>query len=137
MKDPTTASEWMVVARERGADAEAMLPERATSIGPVYMAGYAIECSIKAYLQKAGIPRPASGRDGHNLRGLWKAAGFRLSDLKDPYGHKSFFVETWTTDLRYQRQCPDSAEDSEALLKAAKELVGWLNAAIKRTRRTR
>jgi len=114
-----------------------MLPERAASVGPVYMIGYAIECSIKAYLQSKGIPRPANGRDGHNLRALWKTAGFRLSDLKDEQGYKSFFIETWTTDLRYQHRCPAAMQDAEALMEAAKGLVGWLQARVKRARRAR
>jgi len=32
------------------------------------MAGYAIECSLKAYLQREGKPFPTSGSEGHNLK---------------------------------------------------------------------
>jgi len=135
MNDPSTTEEWMIVARERGADAEAMLPSRAVSIGPVYMVGYAIECAIKGHLQHRGIRRPASGQEGHNLKGLWKQAGFCFSDLKDPIGPKSFFIEQWSTDFRYQTNCPPNTPNSEELVKAAKEIVGWIQAQIKRQRR--
>lgn len=134
MQDPSTVEQWLAVARERGLDASAMLPARETSIGPAYMAGYAVESAIKALLQARGTPRPTSGRAGHNLRALWRAADFRLSDLNDPDGHRSFFLQDWTTDLRYQSEPPDGADDQAALVKAAQGLVGWLHARIKRQR---
>jgi hypothetical protein len=43
---PNTAQDWITVANERAADAEAMLSSRQDSVGPVYMVGYAIECSL-------------------------------------------------------------------------------------------
>ena len=135
--EPSTTKEWMDVARERGADAVAMLPNRSSSVGPVYMAGYAIECSIKAFLQENGIPRPTKGGQGHNLCGLWHVAKFRLADLRDPTGRRAFFFEEWTTDLRYQIHCPAKTADSAALVAAAKGLVGWIQSQIKRQRRPR
>ena len=50
---PNTAQEWLTVANERAADAEAMLRSRPNSIGPVYMAGYAIECTFMAHLHES------------------------------------------------------------------------------------
>ena len=134
MQDPSSASDWMAVARQRGADAKAMLPERAESVGPSYMAGYAIECAVKALLQARGTPRPASGRAGHNLRALWAAAGFRQSDIKDSSGHQSFYLDVWTTDMRYQSQPPIGADDQAALVAAAGRIVGWLHAQARRAR---
>ncbi len=136
MNNPSTSEEWMTVARERGADAEAMLPSRADSIGPAYMVGYAIECAIKGYLQQQGISRPPSGREGHHLRGIWKQAGFCLRDLNDPVGTKSFFIEHWSTDFRYQTACPNMP-NSDELVKAAKDIVRWVQAQIKRQKRRR
>jgi len=135
MNDPSTTEEWMTVARERGADAEAMLPTRTASIGPVYMAGYAIECAIKGYLQHKGMPRPTSGQDGHNLKGLWKKAGFHFTDLKDPDGSKAFFIQQWSTDFRYQANITQDVSSSADLVNAAKKVAGWIQAQIKRQRR--
>ncbi|MEB3830617.1 hypothetical protein [Phormidium sp. CCY1219] len=68
--EPTTADDCSAVANERAADAEAIAKCRPTSVGSVYIAGYAIECSLKALLQKRGIPTPTSGALGHNLHKL-------------------------------------------------------------------
>lgn len=137
MNNPSTSDEWMTVARERAIDAEAMLPSRADSIGPAYMVGYAVECAIKGFLQYKGIPRPPSGQEGHNLRGMWRQARFRLGDLKDPVGTKSFFIEQWSTDFRYQTACPPNTPNSDDLVRAAKGIVGWIHAQIKRQKRRR
>ncbi len=134
MNDPTTTEEWMTVARERGADAEAMLPTREASVGPVYMAGYAVECAVKGYLQHRGIPRPRGGQGGHNLKGLWKQAGFRLADLRDADGSKSFFIEQWSTAYRYQANIPQNIPKSGDLIIAARRLARWLQAQTKRER---
>lgn len=60
---PTTAENWMAVANDRAMDAEAIEEKQPNSVGSVYMAGYAIECSLKALLQKRGIPTPTFGKD--------------------------------------------------------------------------
>lgn len=134
MNDPATVQEWFDVARERGEDATSMLSDRVTSIGPVYMVGYAVESALKAYLHRKGIPRPATGQSGHDLRALWKATRFRLSDIKDNSGCATYFIETWTTALRYQAYLPDGTPDSGALVRAALRLVGFITCQTKRTR---
>jgi hypothetical protein len=134
---PTTASDWISVANERAADADTMKTTRCTSIGCVYMAGYAIECSLKALLQSKGTAFPRHGQEGHNLRGLWETSGFRLSDLSDSTGAKAFFIENWDTSLRYELTCDSSLTISE-LVDGAKHLTGWIQNQIRRnqTRRT-
>jgi len=127
---PNTSQEWIEVARERAADAE-MLKQRLNSVGAVYMAGYAIECSLKAYLQREGKPFPTSGSEGHNLKGLWKASGFRFCDLPDTAGEKTFYIEYWNTALRYESvyHFPVPLEE---LVKGAQELTGWIQRQIRR-----
>ena len=134
--DPASADGWIVIARERGADAAAMLPQRQDSTGPVYMAGYAIECALKAYLTDRGIARPAGGRTGHDLRGLWKTSGFRLADLNDPQGTKSFYVEGWSTDLRYRHRL-DTPRSTAEMVEGARVLSSWIQMRLKRPRRRR
>lgn len=131
---PTTAGGWIAVANERAADAEAMKTQRATSVGPVYMAGYAIECSLKALLQRQGKSFPSYGQEGHNLRGLWEASGFRLSDLHDLNGTKAFFIRQWSTDLRYESSLVGSLQVAE-LVDGARDLTGWIQARVRRSRR--
>ncbi len=130
---PNTAQEWIAIAQERAADAEAMKTSRCTSVGSVYMAGYAIECSLKALLQSKGTPFPKHGNEGHNLRGLWEASNFRVSDLNDSKGTKAFFLQDWNTALRYELSCASSLEVTE-LVDGAKELTSWIQTRIRRSK---
>lgn len=131
---PTSAEAWIAVAQERAADASALLREREQSAGSVYFAGYAIECSLKAFLQRSGKPFPTSGGAGHDLRALWSHSGFRLRDIGDESGAKSFFVQTWSTDLRYTVD-PNFPCATTDLVTAAKQLSGWLQAQTRRWRK--
>jgi len=135
-RGPNTTEEWLFVARERAQDGSAMMVARPTSAGAVYMMGYGIECSLKGFLRSQSRPFPTSGRAGHNLRALWEVAGFRLSDLNDHNGAKTFYIECWSTDLRYEADLPSSTSP-EVLLQAAGELVGWIQKMARRTRRAR
>ena len=129
---PTNVEDWLNIAKERAADAEAMKTQRCTSIGCVYMAGYAIECSLKALLQNLGIPFPKHGQEGHNLRKLWEMSGFRLTDLHDPTCSKTFFIENWDTSLRYELTCESSLSVTE-LVDGAKQLTGQIINKIRRS----
>jgi HEPN domain len=131
-----TENEWSSLARERAADAEAMATVRVTSIGCVYMAGYAVECSLKAFLQSQGKSFPTSGRDGHNLRKLWETSGFRLSDISDTAGAKAFFIAQWDTSLRY-KLAYDSSLTIEELVSGARLLTGWIQSQVRRRPRRR
>jgi hypothetical protein len=133
---PTSAEDWLDVGRERAADADALLRARQASAGPVYLAGYAIECSLKAYLQSAGKSFPSSGGAGHDLRRLWRQTGIRLGDLGDESGAKAFFVQDWTTALRYEA-APDFPCPSDELVKAAGQLCGQIQNRMRRQLQTR
>jgi hypothetical protein len=132
-RGPHSAEAWVEVAGARAADAQAMLAVRAGSTGPVYMAGYAIECSLKALLRARNQPFPTGGSAGHDLRGLWEASGFRLSDLNDANGAKTFFIERWSTDLRYDTAM-DTQMSTHDLLSGAGDLTGWIQTRVKRAR---
>ncbi|MDY6806195.1 MAG: HEPN domain-containing protein [Cyanobacteriota bacterium] len=133
--EPTTAADWMAVADERLADAEAILKERPDSVASVYMAGYAIECALKALLQKRGIASPSYGREGHDLRGLWSAANLNFSANQDPQGTQTFFFEEWNTALRYEKFLPSkSGLKQQELLKGARRLKGWIYLQINRSK---
>jgi hypothetical protein len=129
-----TPPEWIQVANERAADAQALQPHRGQSTGPVYMAGYAVECALKAYLVRNGIPFPSGGSGGHDLRGLWARSGFRLFDIKDSTGAKSFYLQSWSTDLRYQ-VAYDSGITTAELVNGACALMSWLMTQTRRGRR--
>ena len=132
-RGPNSVEDWLSVATERGDDARANLNMRPGSVGPVYLAGYAIECSLKALLRAKGKPFPASRSAGHDLQGLWEACGFRLSDLRDSNGAKDFFIEEWSTDLRYETTPPERLPAQE-LLTGAGDLTGWIQTRVRRER---
>jgi hypothetical protein len=134
---PTSPQGWISLANERAADAEAINKERPNSVGCVYMAGYAIECSLKALLQSKGKEFPKHGREGHHLVGLWKKSGFKLSDLEDNKGNQTFFLEQdkWNTALRYESSFPSSCGLEIAdLIAGAKLLTGKIQTQVRRSK---
>lgn len=134
MAQPRSYQDWFNVALERANDADAILGGRPSSVGPVYMAGYAIECALKGYLRRKGVAFPTSGSSGHDLRALWKQAGFQLRDLRDSRGHRAFFVNQWSTDMRYETSqgFDPSAKD---LVKAARQLSKYIRTEARRRHR--
>jgi hypothetical protein len=130
---PTSSDGWLDVARERASDADALLGARDQSAGSVYFAGYAIECSLKALLQRSGKAFPTAGGAGHDLRGLWLQSGFRLGDISDASGAKTFFVESWSTDLRYE-VAPSLPGSTSELVGDARQLSSWIQTQIRRQR---
>jgi hypothetical protein len=101
--------------------------------GALYMAGYVVECKLKDLLSRSGIPFPRSGQAGHDLRGLWEAAGLRRTDLQ---GHKRAFLDYWNTSIRYSSQV-DSPHDPADLLKGAMDLASMVNIRIRYARSSR
>ncbi len=133
---PYTAQEWLSVANKRAIDAEAICKNDPNSVGSVYMIGYAIECSLKALLQKKGIPFPLSGSRGHNLKNLWGDSGYRLSDIRDNNGTKTFFLEKWDTSYRYETSLRVSLGlEIKELMEGAKQLNGWIQTQVSRAKR--
>lgn len=134
---PDQAEDWIEVARERAADAEALVESRADSVACVYLAGYAIECSLKAYLQRKGAKVPTGGPKGHDLKQLWAATGFKHRDLADPDGSRSYFLQSWSTSLRYEKVLEEDAWTSDELVRGARSLSAWLQTRAKRRKRRR
>ncbi len=99
---PITVKDWLEIANQRAIDAQAIHQHQLSSVGAVYMAGYAIECSLKALLQHQGIEYPKKGRQGHDLKNLWRSSPFQFSDLQDDRGTQTFFLEQWNTQILHQ-----------------------------------
>jgi HEPN domain-containing protein len=133
--EPSTPEKWVEVANERAQDAR-ILSGGNRSLGAVYMAGYSIECYLKAYLQKNGISQPPRGKEGHNLRGLWNTAGFRVSDLNDSDGSQAYFISRWDTQLRYQAVL-ESNHSPNDLMRGAKKLAGLIQKRLRSSARRR
>ena len=99
-------------------------------LAAIYMAGYAVECGLKALLQRRGKRFPRSGAEGHHLRGLWEATGLKLDDVR---GYRRLFMDFWTTDLRYEHSLPDGT-DFESLYQGSVELVGYIQKRIRESK---
>lgn len=128
--NPTTSKQWMEVGNQRAADAIAIHSKREHSVGSFYLVGYAIECSLKAYLLTRGTPVPTQGRAGHDLKELWRASQLRLQDLSDNDGCKAFYLFSWSTNYRYCLVFQGPPQDT--LIKRAKELTGWIQTLVRR-----
>lgn len=126
---PSTPEKWVEVAKERSQDAQSLYNMK-RSLGAVYMAGYSIECYLKAYLQKYGKSQPPRGNEGHNLRGLWFAAGFRISDLTDSGGNQTYFIDSCDTGLRYQTAL-GSGLSADDLIRGAQKLTGLIQKRLR------
>ncbi|MGW1146162.1 hypothetical protein ACWD6I_14130 [Streptomyces sp. NPDC002454] len=119
-------SNFNEVANLRAAEAQ-VLAESKKTLGAVYLTGYVVECRLKHFLHLNGISFPRSGREGHNLRGLWQSAGFTK-----PYGHASLFIDHWDTELRYKVALP-AGVDAEDLLRGGQRLAGWVATRVRQT----
>lgn len=129
---PVTIDDWLEVATERAADAEAILATRRTSIGSVYLVGYGIECCLKAFLKASGRPFPQAGATGHNLTALWKSSGLRKSDIGGHGGCNTFYLESWNTALRYSGELDAGGITHEELVQGAKRITGWVSQQTRR-----
>ena len=131
---PQSWQDWLVIAQHRAEDARTLL-SCSQGIGAVYMAGYAVGCSLKALMLRLGKPFPTSGSGGHDLRALWNASGFRMCDLgPDQKGAKTYFVDCWSTSLRYEQHLGSETLPAMELVNGAAQISGFLHTQVKRHR---
>lgn len=126
---PETVQDWLEVASDRARDASALRGQE-RHLAAIYMLGYAVECTLKAHLVLLN-KRPPTGRAGHDLRGMWEEAGFKRNDLS---GVRRWFIDQWTTDLRYEKELPGNS-DPEELYKAGIHVVGFLQTRLRWNKR--
>lgn len=98
--------------------------------GALYLAGYVIECKLKNLLSRSGKSFPRSGQAGHDLLGLWEAAGLRRNDLA---GHKRAFLDYWSTSIRYT-SAVNSPHSPADLFSGAIDLAGIVTHRIRYVR---
>ncbi len=131
---PANKEEWLEVAEARSRDAKTLKDSPLCAIAAVYMAGYAVESSLKAYCVQQNKSNTWRGASGHNLKSIWKESGLRLSDMNDHDGTRTFFLEEWSTDLRYCSKF-DFIHSTGDLIEASNKLKGFINQRIKRNPR--
>ena len=106
--------------------------------GAYYLAGYAVECALKACIakrtQRYEFPdrKRAESSHSHSLRDLIRVAGLeearRERADQDPDFRRSWeIVESWSEQSRYSRNIPESAQ---VLLAAVGErrhgVISWI-----------
>ena len=132
----SNASPFYRAAKERWKDSE-VLVEKMRTTGSVYVAGYAVECLLKALIL-VSVPRDKErlilsqfrSAKAHDLRWLRKLY-FEQGGASFPLRAATDFdvVSTWTTSLRYQPATIDE-DDASDFLKSAKRMMEFLDQRI-------
>lgn len=106
--------------------------------GAYYLAGYAVECALKACIAKVTrryeFPdrRKVESSHSHNLRELIRVAGLedaRLEQVgKDPDFRTNWdAVQSWSEHSRYRRHRPESARELvEAVGNRRHGVISWI-----------
>ena len=118
-------------------EAHALL-ERGLSDGAFYLAGYAVECALKACIAKGTLrgefpdKKKVESSHSHNLLQLRKVAGLDEAFSAQAAGDAEFranwdYVQSWSEQSRYVKH---PAEAARALLEAVGDrrhgVVSWL-----------
>jgi hypothetical protein len=112
--------ELQTLARVRLAEAKALLSADLPD-GAYYLAGYAVECALKACIargtQRYDFPekRSVDASHTHNLKDLIRVAKLEAAHLEQARNDSIFsnywdFVERWSEQSRYRRHTPDRAK---------------------------
>lgn len=123
-------------AFQRLDDAQLLLKAHRTT-GAVYLAGYSVECILKALVLSSV---PLSGRSnilqgfrGHRAHDYeWLRALYRQNGGADPPREvrRSFtLVNRWSTDLRYSTEIT-KGRDAQSFLNAAMEVLVWADGRL-------
>ena len=123
---------YRIAAIERRRDA-AHLRAGGRDLAAIYVLGYAVECGLKALLERENKKFRRSGREGHNLLGLWEQAGFRRRDVS---GYRRQFLDEWNTSLRYLDALPSNV-DTTGLYEGGRQLAGYVEVQSRRSKRKR
>jgi hypothetical protein len=124
------------VAFHRLDDAQILLQFERTT-GALYLAGYAVECMLKAMVlsrspasRRSDFAADFRGSAGHsleNLKRLWAAAG------GEPFSReltRAFAtVAAWSTDYRYVPGIIEY-ETADEFLQASKKLIRWADGRL-------
>ena len=130
------ARQYYRCALQRFEDAEVLL-RAAHTTGAVYLAGYAIECMLKALILDSLAPATRAAMLG-KFRGArahdyeWLRGQYVLNRGARPPGGIAVdftLVDGWSTDLRYVTRSLRSAE-AEEFLQAAKRILDWADGRL-------
>lgn len=111
-------------------DARVLLRERRSN-GAMYLAGYVVECALKALLvstvaepDQIGLSNSFRGRQWHDFDHLRKALRGKQVLMPDSVNRQFARINSWSTDIRYDPRRV-KRRDAEAVLTAAEEILNW------------
>lgn len=125
------------LSKIRAREAKALL-DAGLYDGAYYLAGYAVECALKACIAKATQKHEFPDKDRvnksytHKLDHLIELAGLEKSHAglikSDPRFRKYWeIVRSWSEESRYQRPDPENARALvEAIMKRRDGILSWL-----------
>ncbi len=129
-------SDFQQLAELRIKEAEALLDNGYYS-GACYLAGYAVECGLKACIAKKikqyeFPPKNTSGIYTHRLGELYISAGLRKFFDKEISKNNNFknnwsYVKEWNEESRYELKTQKDAEDIINAISDPKEgILQWI-----------
>lgn len=127
---------FYLVAVQRWGDAEVLF-SAGRYRGSIYLAGYTIECVLKALICDATpvsrrpiVSESFRGQHGHNLDWL-RASYLTMGSTSIPRTVQDalFRVQSWETTLRYQPGIGSSAE-AKAFLEATLVVLEWAKSKL-------
>lgn len=133
---PTTPRDFLRVALQRLTAAEQIMGSLGLTLEAQYIAGYAVECSLKSLiLEKTSIAdRPSvlelltHGASGHRpevLLARLRELGVELTvDLA-----RRMRRFDWTTELRYETGRKDTGE-TNGMLRTARAIFNWVEGQV-------
>lgn len=126
---------YFKAARLHFGDAK-VLVKASRANGCIYLAGYAVECALKALLLSCVPPagqRALSGsfrgRDWHSYDHLKEELRRKGVSAPDDINRQLTTVNTWSVEMRYAPVKRRKA-DAVAILGATKEIVRWVQRTI-------
>ncbi|MBL8796584.1 MAG: HEPN domain-containing protein [Planctomycetia bacterium] len=133
-------AELQQLAADRLADAKALLVTKRWA-GAYYLAGYAVECALKAciirhLMASDQFPEKKFSEQcwTHNLSQLFTAAGLKIefdaAQVADPELLANWgLVKDWSESTRYERKSPANAEQRyEAITDKKHGVLTWIKA---------
>jgi hypothetical protein len=135
LPNATEARPFYQSALQRFEDAEYLLAANRTT--GVYLAGYSVECMMKALIlanapagRRVEILGHFRGGRGHDYDWL-RARYFEQGGPPFPtdIARQFSFVDSWSTDLRY-RAGALNPRDAEVFLRAARAILDWADGRL-------
>src|SRR5687767_13660180 len=133
--DPTTLK-FLRAAKQRLTAAEFLL-NNGMALDSTYLAGYGVECGLKALLlartasssRRTALVADFRGRIGHDFEKLSELLRRRNVNLSTNIKRHLRTVASWSTDLRYEaRRIP--YEDAASFFSAARAILAWVEKSL-------